>query len=131
MRARRGRRAVTTVEIVLIVAIVCLLVAIAFPWFTHAGQQQSAYDARHALETLRDAEDAHFAKHHSYATIGDTTLDYHVPPQMHVTVGGGGLTDGRGWNATANTGQATCYVGVGVDTVIGTVKVSDGHVLCP
>ena len=127
----RGRRAATIVEIVLIVAIVCLLVAIAFPWFTRAGHQQAAYDARHALEQLRDAEDAHFAKHHNYATIGDTTLEYHVPPELHITVGGGGLADGRGWNATANSGSATCYVGVGVDTIIGTVKVSDGHVLCP
>ena len=128
---RRSRRAVTTIEIVLIVAIVCLLVALAFPWFTRAGRQQAAYDARRALETLRDAEDAHFAKHHTYAAIGDTTLDYHVPPQVHVTVGGDGLGDGRGWNATAAAGASTCYVGVGADTVIGNVHVSDGRVSCP
>ena len=128
---RRRVAAVTTIEIVLIVAIVCLLVAIAFPWFTRAGRQQAAYDARRALEQLRDAEDSHFAKHHTYAMIGDTTMDYHVPPQIRITLGGDDLASGRGWNATAISGAATCYVGVGVDTVIGTVKVSDGHVLCP
>jgi type II secretory pathway pseudopilin PulG len=128
MRTRRG---VTAIEIILIVAIVCLLVAIAFPWFTRAGRQQAGYDARRALEQLRDAEDAHFAKHHTYAAIGDTTLDFRVPPQLHITVGGDGLADGRGWNATAVSGSATCYVGVGVDTVIGSVRVSDGRVLCP
>lgn len=127
----RTRQAVTTIEIVLIVAIICLLVAIAFPWFTRAGRQQATYDARRALEQLRDAEDSHFAKHHTYATIGDTTLEFHVPPQLHITVGGNGLADGRGWNATATTGSATCYVGVGADTIIGNVRVSDGHVLCP
>lgn len=127
----RRRRAVTTIEIVLIVAIICLLVAIAFPWFTRAGRQQAAYDARRALEQLRDAEDAHFAKHHTYALIGDTTLDYHAPPQMHITIGGDGLADGRGWNATAVSGASTCYIGVGADTIIASVHVADGHVLCP
>jgi Tfp pilus assembly protein PilE len=127
---RRRRAAGTTIEIVLIVAIVCLLVAIAFPWFTRAGRQQAAYDARRALEQLRDAEDAHFAKHHTYAMIGDTTMDYHVPPELHITIGGDGLASGRGWNATAVAGAATCYVGVGADTVIGNVHVSDGHVVC-
>jgi type II secretory pathway pseudopilin PulG len=127
----RRRRAVTTIEIILMVAIVCLLVAIAFPWFTRVGRQQEAYDARHALESLRDAEDAHFAKHHNYAAIGDTTLDYHVPPQMHITIGGDGLADGKGWNATAISGASTCYIGIGADTVMANVHVSDGHVLCP
>lgn len=127
----RGRRAVTTLEIVLIVAIICLLVAIAFPWFTRAGRQQGAYDARQALERLRDAEDAHFAKHHSYAMIGDTTMDYHVPPAVKLTIGGDGLTSGRGWNATAIADAATCYIGVGSDTVIGNVHTGDGRVVCP
>lgn len=129
MRNRRG--AASIIEIVLIVAIVCLLVAIAFPHFTRAGRQEAADDARRALEQLRDAEDSHFAKHHTYALLGDTTMDYRVPPQIHITLGGGDLASGRGWNATAVSGAATCYIGVGADTVIGSVHVSDGHVLCP
>jgi Tfp pilus assembly protein PilE len=124
-----GRRAVTTIEVVLIVAIICLLVAIAFPWFTKAGQQQAAYDARQSLEHLRDAEDAFFAKHHRYGTLADT-IDYHAPPQVHVEIGGTGLTSGHGWNATASATGATCYIGVGVDTIIGTVHTGDGHVVC-
>src|SRR5579872_3379409 len=126
MRTPRG---VTTIEIVLIVAIICLLVAIAFPWFTRAGRQQAAYDARQSLERLRDAEDAFFAKHHRYGTLADT-LDFHVPPQVHLDIGGTGLTTGRGWNATAAATGATCYIGVGVDTVIGSVHTGDGRVVC-
>jgi Tfp pilus assembly protein PilE len=127
----RGRRAVTTIEIVLIVAIICLLVAIAFPWFTRAGRQQAAYDARQTLERLRDAEDAYFAKHHKYAALGDSAFDYHTPPEMRVTIGGDGMATGRGWNATAVASTMTCYIGVGTDTIIGNVHMSDGHVVCP
>ena len=47
MRTRRGG-GVTTIEIVLIVAIICLLVAIAFPWFTRAGRQQGTYEKRYS-----------------------------------------------------------------------------------
>jgi Tfp pilus assembly protein PilE len=126
----RSRAAVSTIEIVLIVAIICLLVAIAFPWFTRAGRQQAAYDARQTLERLRDAEDAYFAKHHKYATLSDT-MDYHVPPDVHVSIGGSGLDSGRGWNATAVASNATCYIGVGVDTIIGNQHTSDGRVVCP
>jgi len=129
MRTRRGG-GVTTIEIVLIVAIICLLVAIAFPWFTRAGRQQGAYDARQTLERLRDAEDAYFAKHHKYGTLTDS-IDYHVPPSVHVSIGGDGIASGRGWNATAVANSATCYLGVGADTVIADVHLSDGHVLCP
>jgi Tfp pilus assembly protein PilE len=127
----RTRSAVSPIEIVLIVAIICLLVAIAFPWFSGAGRQQAAYDARRALENLRDAEDAHFAKHHSYAVLGDTTMDYRVPPSVAIKIGGDGLSSGRGWNATATASAVTCYVGVGTDTVIANVHTSDGHVICP
>jgi Tfp pilus assembly protein PilE len=127
---RNARRGAHAIEIVLIVAIICLLVAIAFPWFTHAGRQQAAYDARQTLERLRDAEDAYFAKHHAYATLADT-MPYHQPPDVHVTIGGTGLTSGKGWNATAQATGVTCYIGVGVDTIIGTVHTSDGHVVCP
>lgn len=129
MMARR--QAASAIEIVMIVAIICLLVAIAFPWFSGAGRQQATYDARQALERLRDAEDAHFAKHHAYAMLGDTTMDYHVPPEIHVTIGGNGLASGRGWNATAVASAAKCYIGVGVDTIIGNVHTGDGHVVCP
>lgn len=124
-------RGASAIEIVLIVAIICLLVAIAFPWFSGAGRQQAAYDARQALERLRDAEDAHFAKYHSYAMLGDTTMDYRVPPQIRVTIGGDGLSSGRGWNATAVANTTKCYIGVGVDTIIGNAHTSDGHVACP
>jgi Tfp pilus assembly protein PilE len=126
MRERRGANAI---EIVLIVAIICLLAAIAFPWFTRAGQQQAVYDARQTLEHLRDAEDAFFAKHHRYATLADT-MEYRVPPQIHLDIGGNGLASGRGWNATASATGATCYIGVGVDTIIGSVHTGDGRVVC-
>jgi Tfp pilus assembly protein PilE len=126
----RSRGGVNTIEVVLIVAIICLLVAIAFPWFTRAGRQQAAYDARQTLERLRDAEDAYFAKHHAYATLTDS-IDYRSPPDVHVAIGGSGLTTGKGWNATAQATGTTCYIGVGVDTIIGNVHTSDGRVVCP
>lgn len=126
MRVRAG---VNTIEIVLVVAIICLLVAIAFPWFTRAGRQQAAYDARQTLEHLRDAEDGFFAKHHRYGTLTDS-LDMRVPPQVRVEIGGSGLESGRGWNASASATGATCYIGVGVDTVIASVHTGDGHVVC-
>jgi Tfp pilus assembly protein PilE len=130
MRLPRRLRGVSTVEVVLIVAIICLLVAIAFPWFTRAGRQQAAYDARQTLERLRDAEDAYFAKHHQYGTLTDS-IGYHPPPDVHVAIAGSGLTTGRGWNATAQATGTTCYIGVGVDTIIGNVHTSDGRVVCP
>jgi Tfp pilus assembly protein PilE len=126
----RRRCGATAIDIILIVAIICLLVAIAFPWFTRAGRQQAGYDARQTLERLRDAQDAYFAKHHRYATLADS-IEYHQPPDVRVSVGGSGLETGRGWNATAQATGATCYIGVGVDTIIGTVHTGDGHVVCP
>ena len=45
-------------------------------------------------------------------------------------VGGTGLESGRGWNASASATGATCFIGVGVDTVIGSVHTGDGHVVC-
>ncbi len=129
-RYPRRPRGVTALEIILIIAIVCLLVAIAAPWFNRAGRQQAAYDTRQALERLRDAQDAFFAKHNRYATDGDTT-GYRAPADIRITIGGTGIAAGRGWNATAVSNGATCYIGVGVDTIIGTVHTGDGRVVCP
>jgi Tfp pilus assembly protein PilE len=117
----------------MVLVIVAILVAIAYPHFAANPGRRAAYDTRAALERLRDAEDRYHASHGKY-TADLTALDFASSSDVQVTVGGTGLDAGTGWNATASTPTppyVRCYIGVGVDSVIGTVHVANGMVACP
>lgn len=131
------RAGVTAIEVAMVIVILLLLAAIAYPRIAGNQQRRLAYDARTSLEKLRDAQDAYYAQHRQYATDLTTTKftpPLSLPSDVTVTISGTGMDSGRGWAATSVVTQAPtirCYIGVGVDTVVGTVHLKDGSVTCP
>jgi type IV pilus assembly protein PilA len=127
------RRAVTVIEVLMVLVILAILAAIAYPRFAANPARRATYDLRSSLERLRDAEDKFHAGRGKY-TADLTALDFAPPADVQVTVGGTGLDAGTGWNATASVSSPPyvhCFIGVGVDSVVGTVHVANGAVACP
>jgi type II secretory pathway pseudopilin PulG len=132
MMARR-RVAVTVIEVLMVVVILAILAAIAWPRFSGDPARRAAYDARATLERLKDAQAQYYSGHRKYSA-DLTALEFAPSSDVKVTVGGTGLDSGAGWNATAETSSPPyvhCYIGVGADSVIGTVHVPNGAVVCP
>jgi type IV pilus assembly protein PilA len=127
------RSGLTIIEVLMVVVIVVLLIAIAYPRFAGNRQRQYVYDARTSLEQLRDAQDAYYAQHRQYA--GDlTTAKFTPPPDVVMTIGGAGVSTGTGWWATATSSKMPsirCYIGVGVDTVFDNQHLRPAAVTCP
>jgi prepilin-type N-terminal cleavage/methylation domain-containing protein len=130
---QRRRWAVTVIEVLMVLVILAILAAIAYPRFATNPAKRANYEARAALERLHEAEDRYHANHGKY-TADLTALDLTASPDVQVTVGGTGLDAGTGWSATAASSQppyVKCYIGVGADSVIGTVHAANGAVVCP
>ncbi|HWZ60808.1 MAG TPA: prepilin-type N-terminal cleavage/methylation domain-containing protein [Gemmatimonadaceae bacterium] len=130
---RPGREGVTIIEVLMVVVILAILAAIAYPRFATNPTRRATYDARATLEQLREAEQRYFGSHRRYSA-DLTALEFTAPSGVQVTVGGTGLEAGTGWSATAETSSPPyvhCYVGVGADSVIGTVHMQNGAVVCP
>jgi prepilin-type N-terminal cleavage/methylation domain-containing protein len=133
MPTRRG--AVTVIEVLMVVVIIAILAAIAYPRFSGNPARRATYDARAALERLKDAEDRYYSSHRKYTT-DLKALDFASSSDVQVTVGGAGLDAGTGWNAMATTSGAApvkCYIGVGADSVVGwdAVHAANGAIVCP
>jgi type IV pilus assembly protein PilA len=133
MPTRRG--AVTVIEVLMVVVIVAILAAIAYPRFAGNPGRRANYDARAALERLKDAEDRYYSSNRKY-TADLARLDFASSSDVQVTVGGAGLDAGTGWNAMAATAGATperCYIGIGADSVVGwgAVHAANGAIVCP
>jgi prepilin-type N-terminal cleavage/methylation domain-containing protein len=133
MRTSRG--AVTLIEVLMVLVILALLVAIAYPRFVENPSRRANYDARAALERLKDAEADYYTAHHAYTSdltaLG--TLGFSSSSDVQITIGGTGLASGAGWNASASTSSppyVRCYIGVGADSVIDTVHVANGGIVC-
>jgi prepilin-type N-terminal cleavage/methylation domain-containing protein len=130
---RRARRAVTIIEVLMVLVILAILAAIAYPRFAANPTRRAIYDARATLERLKDEQDAYFRSNRQY-TADVKALGFTPSPDVQVTISGEGLPSASGWSATAVTTSSPivhCYVGVGADTVIGTVHLQNGAVVCP
>jgi type IV pilus assembly protein PilA len=132
---RTGRGAVTLIEVLMVLVILALLAAIAYPRFAANPARRATYDARASLERLKDAQADYYSTHHAYTSdltaLG--TFGFSPSSDVQITVGGTGLAEGKGWNASAATSSAPyvhCFVGVGVDSVIDTVHAAKGAIVC-
>jgi type II secretory pathway pseudopilin PulG len=122
------RAGATRIEIGMVVVILAILGAIAYPRFAGDGRRRAAYDARSTLERLRDAQDAFLSSHRRYAADLDTA-GVSPPPTIHVTIGGAGLGTGTGWSAKAvsvDPPGIECTIGVGIDSLAAPAP-ADGH----
>jgi prepilin-type N-terminal cleavage/methylation domain-containing protein len=127
------RTAVTIVEVLMVLAIIAILAAIAYPRFAANPGRRATYDARASLERLKDAQERYFATHRRYSA-DLTALEFTPSADVKVTIGGTDIDFGAGWSATAETTAPPfvhCYVGMGADSVVGTVHAPNGAVVCP
>ncbi len=119
----------------MVLVILALLAAIAYPRFVANPGRRANYDARAALERLKDAQADYYASHHAYtadlSALG--TFGFSPSSDVQITIGGTGLAGGTGWNAMASTSAppyVRCYIGVGADSVMDTVHAANGAIVC-
>lgn len=131
-RQWRRRRGLTLIELVIVIVIVVILVAIAYPRVRAYRTQQGVGPMQDDLRRVAAAQQAYAARTHAYAadlaTLGVTPSE-----GVQISIGGAGLRDATGWNATAasaRTPARKCYAAAGTDTVVGGIAVAPGAVKC-
>src|SRR3990172_5024972 len=136
--SRPATRAVTLIELLIIVVIIGMLLTIFISRFVGRkpndadGLLRQQLGLRQELSRLSEAQQAYRSAHQRYAA-DLSALSLTATPGITITILGGGLESGTGWSATARSTDPedlTCYLGVGVDTVVDAVTVTPNQVVC-
>lgn len=132
------RLGLTLIELIIIVVILGILITVAV---SRLGRKQdNDPDAllrqklvlSEELTRVGEAQKTYRAAHQRYA-LDVEALSLTIAPKVLIRIQGTGLESGTGWGATArrtDVEDLTCYLGVGVDTVIAGVVVIPHEVTC-
>ena len=124
------RKGFTLIELLIVVVIIGILAAIAIPKFANTKEKAYISAMKSDLRNVTTAQEAYFSEKQAYG--GDTTtIGFKPSPNVKITIAGGGIATGTGWNATAEHAQTSkkCYIGFGRDSVVGPTK-TEGQMVC-
>ncbi len=124
------RKGFTLIELLIVVVIIGILAAIAIPKFANTKEKAYISAMKSDLRNVTTAQEAYFSEKQKYGA-DTTTIGFKPSPNVTIAIAGGGIATGTGWNATASHAQTSkkCYVGFGVDSLIGATT-SEGQIVC-